>query len=211
MYQPPHFAVDDPETLERFIAEHPLGLMISAVDGTIEVNPVPFLLRRGDGGLTLLAHVARANNHWKLLQQSPSVVVVFQGEQAYISPSWYASKAEHHKVVPTWNYVIVEARGEAIVHDDPAWLHAQITALTDRHEENRETGWSVSDAPERFIDVQKRGIVGLEIRVRQLTGKWKMSQNRPVADRQGVHDGLIDDGKPEVASLVARHGGLTSD
>jgi transcriptional regulator len=130
------------------------------------------------------------------------VLVVFQGPQAYVTPSWYAAKAEHGKVVPTWNYCIVQARGTASVHEDPVWLRAQVQALTGRHEAGRDAPWAVTDAPERFVEAMLRGIVGIEIEILDLAGKWKVSQNRSAADRAGVKQGLEDDGNEAMAALI---------
>jgi len=127
------------------------------------------------------------------------VLIVFQGPQAYISPSLYATKPETHKVVPTWNYVMVQVRGVAKVHDDVQWLEAQVAALTYSHEAKRASPWAVSDAPAPYIQSQLRGIVGVEITIASIEGKWKMSQNRPEADRRGVADGLE---QSDVAALV---------
>jgi transcriptional regulator len=136
------------------------------------------------------------------------VLVVFQGDDTYVTPSWYQSKAEHGKVVPTWNYAMVQARGTASVEERPEWLGTQVGELTDRHEADRDIPWKVSDAPEKFVQAQLRGIVGIDIAVSELTGKWKVSQNRPEADREGVHAGLTQDGAVEMAELVRRYGGL---
>jgi transcriptional regulator len=135
------------------------------------------------------------------------VLVVFQGPLTYVTPAFYETKRETGKVVPTWNYAMVQARGIAVLRDDPAWLDTQIAALTDRHEASRAEPWEVSDAPRPYIEAQLRGIVGIDIDIRQIEGKWKVSQNRPVADRLGVAQGLAE-AHPEMAALVRRYGGL---
>lgn len=196
MYQPPHFIESDRATLHALIRAHPLGLLISATaDGPV-ADPVPMLLDTavGEHG-RLRAHVARANPHWKLIAAQPEapVLVVFQGADSYITPSWYAVKRETGKVVPTWNYATVQVRGRARVMDDAAWLATQIRDLTAFHEAQRAEPWAVSDAPERYIEAQLRGIVGIEIDILELSGKWKVSQNRSEADRMGVATGLGDD------------------
>jgi transcriptional regulator len=127
--------------------------------------------------------MARANQQWKLLADNPSVLIVFQGVQTYVTPSWYETKRETHKVVPTWNYVIVQARGKVRVIEDAHWLAEQITELTATHEASRPEPWKVSDAPDSFIQAQIKGIVGIEVEISQLEGKWKVSQNRSAADR----------------------------
>lgn len=211
MYQPAHFRETRLDVLHALMRAHPLGLLVSnGPDGPI-VNPVPFLLDAdvGDYG-RLRLHLARANDQWRAIMAEPDmpVVAMFRGTDAYVTPSWYASKAEHGKVVPTWNYAVVEARGRAKVIDDPAWLATQIADLTRAHEQARAEPWAVSDAPERFIDVQLRGIVGIEIDIRSLEGKWKVSQNRSEADRAGVVDGLRQEADgSDMADLVEAFGG----
>lgn len=206
MYLPDHFAETDPDRLHGLIRANPLGLLISASGGEPVANPVPFLLDTEGARPRMLAHVARANPQWKSIRDGAHVLVVFQGVDSYISPSWYASKRDHGKVVPTWNYAMVQVRGVATVHDDPAWLRQQVGRLTDLHETGRPDPWAVSDAPERFVDVQMRGIVGLDISITEMTGKWKASQNRSAADRAGVVDGLTADGRHAMAGLVSASG-----
>lgn len=208
MYQPPHFIETDETVLRALIEAHPLGLLISASGEDVLANPVPFLVSVKDGITTLRAHLSKANPQWRHIRDGASVLVVFQGADSYITPSWYQSKAEHGKVVPTWNYAMVQARGTATVHEGPEWLGPQVNELTDRHEADRPAPWKVDDAPEAFVAAQLRGIVGIEIVVSQLTGKWKVSQNRPEADRRGVHAGLASQGEDDMAGLVALHGGL---
>lgn len=203
MYLPPHFAETDPSVLHALIRAHPLGLLISSSDAELVANPVPFLLDATTEKAVLRAHVARANPQWKHIRDGARVLVVFQGEEAYISPSWYASKPLHGKVVPTWNYAIVQASGVAAVHEEPFWLMTQISALTETQERSRPSPWAVTDAPAAFIEAQMRGIVGIEIDVTEMTGKWKVSQNRDGADRSGVGDGLALEGKSTMAALVA--------
>ena len=154
--------------------------------GTLDANPVPFLLDAGASLLgTLRAHVARANAVWRELERSREVLVVFQAVDSYVTPSWYASKREHGKVVPTWNYALVQAWGRPRTIEDAAWLGAQIRALTRAHETARAEPWAVEDAPEPFVATQIKAIVGIEIEITRIEGKWKASQNRPPADRAG--------------------------
>jgi transcriptional regulator len=208
MYLPPQFAETDENVMRALIAAHPLGLLISASDTGVQANPVPFLVSNEDGATRLRAHLSRANPQWRHVQDGASVLVVFQGVDTYVTPSWYRSKTEHGKVVPTWNYAMVQARGTATVQESSDWLGDQVGALTDRHEAGREEPWKVYDAPENFVRAQLRGIVGIEILVSELTGKWKVSQNRPEADRLGVHAGLERDGAAGMAELVRLYGGL---
>lgn len=211
MYQPPHFREPDVAILHEHIRAHPLGLLISQGADGILANPVPFLLyAEGERG-TLRAHLSRANPQWQALRDAPAALVVFQGIDRYITPSWYAQKAIDHKVVPTWNYAVVQARGAAQIIEDEAWLRANVSALTDAHEGRRQQPWSLADAPERFVAGQLRGIVGIEIAVATLEGKFKASQNRPVADRAGVAEGLSadgDDGALAMRALVKARGGV---
>jgi transcriptional regulator len=160
---------------------------------------------------TAVAHVARANPVWREARTDAEVLVVFQGPQVYITPAWYATKAETGKVVPTWNYVLVEARGRLLVRDDAAWVHALVSGLTDLHESARElpsgdAPWKVSDAPDGYIAATQRAIVGIEIEITSIKGKWKVSQNRSAADRAGVVSGLQAVGRNDVATLVEVHG-----
>lgn len=212
MYQPAHFREDRLEVQHALIRAHPLGLLISTGPDGLLANPVPFTLAAGEGSHgTLRTHVSKANSHWRALEQSSSVLIVFQGADTYITPSWYETKRETGKVVPTWNYAIVQARGEALVIDDPAWLAAQIDDLTRTHETPREAPWHVSDAPADFVAGQIKGIVGIEIPIAAIEGKWKVSQNRPVADRIGVAEGLEHEGighANNMSRLVREYGGL---
>lgn len=214
MYQPPHFNETRLDVLHELIRAHPLGLLISnGADGPV-ADPLPFLLDTESGTHgKLRAHLAKANPHWRLIADSPSakVLIVFQGSDAYVTPSWYETKRETGKVVPTWNYAIVQVRGTAQIMDDNTWVARQIADLTGQQEDGRKQAWAVTDAPPEFIQAQIKGIVGLEITIEDITGKWKVSQNRPVADREGVAAGLdheVSPQSPEMAALVRRHGGL---
>ncbi len=214
MYLPAHFEETRPEVLRELMRCHPLGLLITQTKAqsataaaAIEANALPFHLEptRGAHG-TLVAHVARANPVWREARADGEVLVVFQGPQAYVSPAWYASKAATGKVVPTWNYVLVEARGRLVVRDDAAWVHALVSGLTDLHEAGRAEPWQVSDAPADYIAATQRAIVGIEVEITAITGKWKVSQNRSAADRAGVVSGLQASGRDDAATLVARDG-----
>ncbi len=214
LYQPPHFIETDRDTLHALIRAHPLGLLVSATPDGPVADPVPFLLDADVGAHgRLRAHVARANPQWKLIAAQPEmpVLVVFQSADAYITPSWYETKRETGKVVPTWNYAIVQARGRAVVKDDPDWIAQQIADLTLSQEGGRAEPWAVTDAPQSFVAAQIKGIVGLEIEIAELSGKWKVSQNRPVADRIGVVAGLkaeAANSAADMARLVRSFGGL---
>lgn len=214
MYQPPLFKEDRLDVLHGLMRAHPFGLIISVgPDGEPMANAIPLLLEAAPGEKgTLRGHLARANPHWKALAETGRALVVFQGPYSYVTPSWYESKKEHGKVVPTWNYVIVQARGVVRIHEDADWLRAHVGALSDAHEEGRSEPWAVADAPESFIASQLKGIVGFEIEIETLEGKWKVSQNRPMPDRAGVVAGLAADGgegTSGMAKLVKQYGGLS--
>ena len=190
MYLPAHFEEKRVEVLHGLVRSHPLGLLVTQGASGLQANSIPFLIDPEPGPFgTLRGHVARANPVWRE-GGGGEALVVFQGPQAYVSPGWYPSKAEHGKVVPTWNYVMVQARGTLRVMDDAAWLHALVTRLTATHEAARARPWAVADAPPEFIDTMLRAIVGIEIELVALTGKWKVSQNRGAADRAGTIAGL---------------------
>jgi transcriptional regulator len=204
MYEPPLHRETDLERQHALIAARRLGLLISCGPQGLIANAVPFLLDRAASRLgTLKCHVARANSQWRDLAESPEALVVFQGADHYVSPSWYATKRETHKVVPTWNYVMVQARGAARVIEDDAWLQRQIEALTARQESSRKTPWAVGDAPADFIALQRKAIVGLEIEIADIRGKWKTSQNRSAADRAGVVENLERLGDEEALAMAA--------
>lgn len=191
MYTPPAFDETRPEVLSALIAAHPLALLVTAGDDTgPTANLIPMTAEDG----VLRAHLARANPQLAELRAAQAagrpILAVFQGPQAYVSPGWYASKAEHGRVVPTWNFLMVQVRGVPRVIDEPDWLAAQVAHLTDRLEAERPDPWSVADAPAPFVAAQLRGIVGLELPMTARAGKWKASQNRSAADRAGVAHGL---------------------
>ena len=191
MYQPPHFREDRRAVQHALIAKHSLGLLITAGPEGLQANAIPFLLdaAASDNG-TLRAHLARANPQLRELAAVEECLVVFQGPQTYISPSLYPSKRETGKVVPTWNYITVHAWGRPQVMDDAVWIASQIDDLTRHHEAPRAAPWAVADAPEPFVAAQIKGIVGLEIPIARIEGKWKVSQNRTAADAAGVAAGL---------------------
>jgi len=192
MYVPSHFKEEDHEKLQQYIREYGFGLLVIADDEGIEANHVPFYLRSGpeDSLGYLQCHLARSNPAWKRLQGGARVLAVFQGPDAYVSPTWYPTKAETGRAVPTWNYLAVHAQGRAQVIEDPHWLKHHLHQLTDQHEEQMAAPWSVDDAPTDFIDRLAKAIVGVEITVDTLIGKLKASQNQPERNRAGVKAGL---------------------
>ena len=190
MYLPTHFEETRLPVLHELVRSHPLGLLVTQAETGMEVNALPFLIdpERGPCGT---------------LRDDAQAMVVFQGPQAYVSPGWYATKAETGKVVPTWNYVLVQARGMLKVMDDAAWVRRLVGELTERHESSHARPWRVEDAPADYIDTMLRAIVGIEIELGSLVGKWKVSQNRPAADRDGTAFGLDAQGG-EAARQMAR-------
>ena len=204
MYQPLAFREERLETLHALIQTHPLATLITAGTNGLIANLVPFIFADTGGKGTLRAHIAKANDQVDALNAGAETLVVFHGPEAYITPSWYASKKEHGRVVPTWNYAVVQVRGTPRIVDDTDWLRAQIGALTAAQEDRRSKPWKVTDAPEPFIEGQIKAIIGVEIPILTIEGKWKVSQNRSVADREGVYQGLQDEGlNEEMAKLVA--------
>jgi transcriptional regulator len=187
MYVPHFHAVEDEQEIRAMVAGVGSAQLVTVgPDG----YPLATLLPVAWAGGTVIAHMARANPHWTHIGDGSPVLLVVAGPQAYISPSWYASKAEHGRVVPTWNYSTVQITGRAHVRQDADWLRAAVDDLVERHEGHREVQWSTSDAPEKYISAQLRAIVGIEIAVESVEGKAKLSQNRSAADRQGVVEGL---------------------
>jgi transcriptional regulator len=207
MYLPKHFEQPDHDAIAQLLAAHPLATLAwQSADGlTAEHLPLMWDRDAGDGTLgTLRGHVARANPVWREAAGSP-VLAAFQGPQAYVTPSWYPSKAATAKVVPTWNYAVVHIRGRLRVIEDAAWLRALVGRLTDTHEATFAQRWQVDDAPADYIEQMLRAIVGIEIEVISLQGKWKVSQNRSAADREGVAAGLGSletDAASDMAALV---------
>ena len=212
MYQPPHFREDRRDVQHALIKTHSLGLLITAGPGGLQANFIPFLIdaKATDNG-TLRAHLARANPQLRELAAVEECLVVFQGPQAYVSPSHYPTKRETGKVVPTWNYITVQAWGRPRVMDDAAWIASQIDDLTRHKEADRAAPWAVADAPGAFLASQIKGIVGLEIPVSRIERKWKVSQNRVAADAAGVAEGLRGEGEEAdaVAAAVAERMKIT--
>ncbi len=207
MYQPAAFREERLETLHALIRSHPLATLITAGPGGLIANLVPFLVVDvGEKG-TLRAHIAKANDQADALRAGVETLVVFHGPEAYITPSWYVSKKEHGRVVPTWNYATVQVRGTARVIEDPIWIRTQVEALTSSQESRRPAPWKVSDAPEPFILGQITAIIGVEVPILSIEGKWKVSQNRSAADRQGVQDGIRFEGLNEAMAQLVAEGG----
>jgi transcriptional regulator len=197
MYVPAHFAAPDDALTQLMAAPGAVDLVSSTPAGLVATT-LPMLLEP-DGG-ALVGHLARTNTQWR--DTVGEVLVIVRGPDAYVSPSWYASKAEHGRVVPTWDYVVAHVHGELVTHEDAGWLAAHVRRLTDTHEDGRAGSWSVDDAPERFVAGQLRAIVGVEVRISRVEAKWKLSQNRSDADVDGVVLGLRADGHAALATAV---------
>ncbi len=203
MYVPKHFEETRIEVLRQFIREQPLGTLVTLTPHGLDANHLPFEIDPQPSPLgTLRGHIARANPLWRDSSPGTEALVVFQNSGTYISPSWYPSKQETGKVVPTWNYAVVHAHGTLRLVDDPEWLRTFVTQLTNRYEAGRSKPWRVTDAPAEFIDKQLGAIIGVEIQLARLIGKWKVSQNRPAPDRDGVIDGLLAE-KHDAARAMA--------
>ena len=203
MYVPAHFAADDATVRALLDGPGAGDLVTIGADGPV-ATLIPFVHdpHAGDHG-ALLGHLARNNPQWRE-STSDRALVILRGPDAYVSPGWYASKAQHGRVVPTWDYVTVHVHGRLVVRDDPAFVADVVRRLTEKHEAGRTTPWSVDDAPPRFVAGQLRAVVGVEVQVTGIEAKAKLSQNRPPADVDGVVDGLLEDGRRDVADAVAR-------
>jgi transcriptional regulator len=206
MYAPKAFEESRTDVLHALIRERPFGALVVPTDRGLNVDHLPFLLEVDDVASNpfgvLRGHVARANPVWRATLQRTEAVVIFQGPQHYITPSWYATKQETGEVVPTWNYVVVHAHGPLRFIEDRAWLLDHVTRLAERHEARRETPWKVSDAPEEFVSNLLGAIVGVEMTILRLAGKWKLGQNRPARDRRGMIDGLLRENDEAAAALA---------
>jgi transcriptional regulator len=209
MYSPKAFEETRVDVLHSLIQAHPFGTWVEAAATELVVNHIPFILdsSRGEFG-TLIGHVARANPIWQEAPCSVPGVVTFRGPQTYITPSWYPSKHEHGKAVPTWNYAVVTAHGRSEFIHDRDWLYEHLRQLTGIHEEPQALPWKVEDAPADFTEKLVAAIVGVEIPIQRLEGKWKTNQNRPEGDKLGVVAGLVgkgDDDSLAMANLVRQH------
>lgn len=201
MYVPTHFAPDEHAVQQLLTHNGAADLVTNGVDG-LEATMLPFVHDRDHG--TLLGHLARDNEHWTRADGRRGLVIV-RGPDSYVSPSWYASTAEHGRVVPTWNYMTAHVHGTVTIHDDVDWVDAVVRRLTRLHEADRPEPWSVEDAPETYYRGQLRAIVGVEVRIERIDAKFKLSQNRPAADIDGVVNGLHSVGDPEGTEAVAAH------
>ncbi|MCW1935374.1 FMN-binding negative transcriptional regulator [Pseudomonas sp. MDMC_285] len=205
MYCPAAFRQDDLPTLHAQLRSSGLAIVTSRGAQGLQASHLPLLLAPEEGEFgTLYGHFARANPHWRDLASGAEALVVFSGADAYVHPGWYPAKAEHGKVVPTWNYIAVHARGQAEVFDEPERLLQLVSRLSDHHEQGRAQPWAVEDAPRDYIDAMLRAIVGFALPIRRLEGKWKLSQNRSEADQAGVCAGLATSASPRDHELAAQ-------
>jgi transcriptional regulator len=207
MYTPTHFAEFRPEVLYALMRAHPLAtLVLTDEAGALDAHHLPLLLQvDAQGKAWLRGHVARANPLWRQAQavRGLPVLAIFQGAQAYISPNWYASKAETHRAVPTWNYAVVHAHATLRAVDDAAWLRTLLTDLTAAHEAHQPQPWQLSDAPADYLERMLAAVGGIELDISQLSGKWKVSQNQAAANRAGVVAGLRQQGSADAAAMAA--------
>lgn len=212
MYLPPHFDESRPEELRRLIAEYPLGALVLRGPAGFDANHLPFLFDAPAGGEgakdgvkgRLLAHVARNNPLWQEAKDGDEALVIFRGPDAYVSPNWYPTKHETHRTVPTWNYQVVHAHGTIQIHDDEPFVRGVVARLTREHETRagQNPPWKMTDSPRDYIDQQLRAIVGIEILVDRLVGKFKLSQNREERDRVSVASELDRRGGGKTAAAM---------
>jgi transcriptional regulator len=195
MYVPKLFEENRIDVLHGLIRAYPLAALVTQGEDGLQANHIPFDVESAPEPFgTLYAHVARANPVWRNLVRDSESLVIFQGPQAYVSPSWYPTRKKTGMVVPTWNYAVVHAHGHLQAIEDPAWLRTFVSKLTKIHEQDQAEPWSVSEAPAQYLEQQLTAIVGLKLTITRLAGKWKLSQNRPAEDRAGVIQALFDEG-----------------
>jgi transcriptional regulator len=214
VYLPPHFEMNDRDRIAELIAAHPLATLVTLGPDGMAANHIPLLFDpdRGEHG-TLVGHVARNNDLWREGQHDGESLAIFQGVDAYISPTWYASKQVTHEVVPTWNYAVVHARGPLVIHDSEKWVRAVVGRLTTAMEQHQPVRWRMGEAPQAYLATMLANIVGIEIPVSRLTGKWKASQNRTADDQASAIDGLRGSAGPSneaMAHLSAVTNGIST-
>lgn len=205
MFIPPVFAEERIEVMHDLIRQYPFGTLVTHGENGLSATQIPFFVMPGTSAFgTLKGHLSKGNPHWKEIETCTTCLIIFQGPHGYVSPSWYPSKNLTHEVVPTWNYATVHAWGRPVITQDTLTKRDLVSGLTDHMESSRASPWQVSDAPDNFIQKQLNGIVGLEISVTRMEGKWKMSQNRLPDDRAGVLSGLTHDHDPHANPLLAQ-------
>ena len=203
MYLPPHFAVTDPEALHQLMQANPLGALITCGEGGLDANHLPFEFDGEQGAHGVLrAHVARNNPLWQEVKEGDEVLVIFRAAEGYISPSWYPGKQVHHKQVPTWNYAVVHAHGRIRVRDDARFVRRLLATLTRTHEAGESIPWKMADAPRDSLETMVQAVVGIEIEVERLVGKFKLGQNKEAADRLGAANALQERGQSTLAEAM---------
>ncbi|MGL6233340.1 FMN-binding negative transcriptional regulator [Aeromonas rivipollensis] len=203
MYLPPHFEATDPASLHRLMRVYPLGALVTQGEQGLDANHLPFELDAGEGDHGVLrAHVARNNPLWQEVKEGQEVLVIFRAAEGYISPNWYPSKQEHHKQVPTWNYAVVHAHGRIRVRDDARFVRRLLATLTRTQEAAEPAPWKMADAPRDYIEAMVQAVVGIEIEIDQLVGKFKLSQNKEEGDRLGAVDALQAKGQTALAAAM---------
>ena len=203
MYLPEHFAETDAAALQRLIADHPLGMLVTHGSDGLDADHLPFEFDPAAGACGVLsAHIARANPLWQRCPSGTSVLVVFRGADGYVSPSWYPSKHETHRQVPTWNYSVVHVHGTLTVRDDERFVRGVVARLTRRHEAGEPVPWKMGDSAPDYIDSMLRNIVGIEVAVTRLVGKAKLSQNKDARDRLGAAEALQARGHDALAQAM---------
>ena len=202
MYRRPQFREDRPDVLVAAMRQLRFCTLVSFTGKQLLATHLPILVNQNGAAITLEMHVARANTQWKEVDLAVDALAIFTGPNSYVSPTWYPSKEEHQRVVPTWNYISVQASGALSIHDDVELVLRHVRKLTDHNETGRNTPWTIDDAPADFIQTQCRAIVGLSLEVRQLEGSWKMAQHRSEADRLGVMEGLMSENKRTAAEVA---------
>lgn len=200
MYMPAPFNEERPDVLYDFIEKNPLGILVANVERGLDANHIPFELDRKQGMFGMLhSHVARKNPVWQELKPEQEVLVIFRSADAYISPGWYPSKRETGRQVPTWNYIVVHAHGRAMVRDSESYVRGMVARLTRTHEAAQSKPWRMTDGPKDFIDMMLKNIVGIEIEITRLSGKWKLSQNKESRDIHGAVEGLKEQGETVIS------------
>ncbi|AXL50846.1 transcriptional regulator [Paraburkholderia caffeinilytica] len=211
MYVPKHFDEPRPEVLHTLIAENPLGILFTHGKSGLDANHIPFDLKAGEGACGVLhAHVARANPVWQDVANGDEVLVVFRAGDAYISPTWYPSKHEFHKQVPTWNYRVVHAHGRVTIRDDERYVRGLVARLTRTHEASQPHPWKMTDSASDYIDAMLKAIVGVEIEITRLVGKIKLSQNKEVRDIQGAGAALNEQGENVIGGAMLEYAAIKS-
>jgi transcriptional regulator len=202
MHIPNKFKQKEETQLKEVIRKHPFATLITHSESGMEVNHFPVILANIDGNEVIQAHIARVNKIWESVQNGSEVLLIFNGPNCYISPNYYPTKKESGKAVPTWNYVVVHLKGKISFIHDNEWVYNMLNELTNEHESNQEIPWSISDAPDTYINKMLPAIVGIEISIDSIEGQWKLSQNQPDINKLGVVKGLFENGDDEVSGFV---------